>query len=158
MIALDRTFDPYVMILVSVLILSVINTALLLYIVLEKHHESIIKIYMVSVGRPGCVEKIIPSSIKEWDCIAVLTWKATLGKYMPIVPKRLKTSDGALLELVWLSNMPPTSLPVGSTFTSIAALRVVQGKTTPGAQLLLPDLITIPEACIPQGVVVYVRE
>ncbi len=139
--------------LVSTLVLLAINTCLLTYLIFTSFRRKI-EVHVISISYP------LPEVTfeGEFDCLAILKWKSTPGKYIPILPDTFETSRGAILELVWINQKPPKTLPpLKGEFTAVAAFRIIKGEVKVG-DTIRPSrkIITIPEACLPEGVVICV--
>ena len=135
----------------AILVLSLVNTALIIYFITHFRKEEVVKIIVVKSG-----EVYSLPNVTKADCVAVLIWRGSAGKYMPVLPPKFVSESGAILELVWIENKPPKLLKFGE-FSTLAGFKILKGKVSVG-DIIRPssNIITFPEACFPIGRVIYV--
>jgi len=136
------------LILISLLVISLINTVLLLnYCILSEDFKKVVIVDF---------QNMTITKLDKGEVILILTWTITEGHYLPTMPKRLVTDKGAILEIMQKIDFPKSVKFEPSTVVKrYVKARIISGKVSIGDKVRPPsDIITIPEASLPTGIVI----
>ena len=138
-----------VVILATTLLLTIVNTVLLSTILFLRSNERVI---IVTPQNTMFIAKP-----EKNEVILLLRWTLTEGHYMLTLPKKLITDKGAILEVVQKINFSNTRIEPPTVVKFFVKAKIISGKVNVGDRVkTAPDIITIPEAALPSGVVVYI--